>query len=520
MGGTSMAAPYVAGLAALLASAVQQDERSWTGAQLLQALRASAQPFPGEATIDQGAGLPRLDRAYAWLREDHEVVRYRVEALGAAPATPRGLQRSGGARGGVAMAIRSSGATAAFRPTGLASSDDTVQRFRVSLVPDPGIARRPRSFHLTSDATWLRPATATSTLDSATGSLVVEVRYDPSRLSRPGRYSGAVLATSATDSAAGPAFVLPNTVIVPDTASDGIAVRGRRLTGAASDRYYVRVSPGADGLVVRLAVRDTSMAGTLYLYEPTARPARGDKEADVGGSSGRTAELRVASEDLVPGVYEVVVQAMPGQGLAYDLAARVPAIRAEVAAAADTVVVSEAPPDTGATVAIDEVGVASDWQVSIDSGRTVRRTALAPAWATTAVLEVELSPDTWDRVTDFALTLYDSLRAQLGNGAMNYPYHRVSAELPQHRPARYALMWELFPAFADTVPPARVEARVRLRFEGQPRSLLPAQHVPADGRVALPPAPAREAPEGMRPLLQLRIGTPTDSMAITKLLVR
>ena len=520
MGGTSMATPFVSGLAAVLASALQQEGRRWTGEELREALRASATAFPGEPVIDQGPGVPQLDRAYAWLHAGHEAARWRIEALAATAPLPRGLQRSPGMGPGVAPAERGSRATAAFRPSGLRGAADTVQRFRVSLVPDPGIAPRARTFRLTSDAPWLRPARPSITIDSATGSGVVEVAYDRALLSRPGRYAGAVLATSATDSAAGPAFVLANTVIVPDTVSAGVSVFGRRLAGAASDRYYVSVPTGADGLVVRLTAHDTSMTGTLYLFEPAARPARGDHEAAIGGEAGRTASLHVASEDVVPGVYEVVVQALPGSNLTYDLTARVPAVHFARSASSDTVTITQAPPDTGASVTVEQVGMTGFQRVTIDSGAVLRRTVDAPPWATKVVLEVEVSPETWDRVTDFALTLFDSLGAQVGNGAMNYPYHRVGANLPEHRPAHYAVTWELFPAFADTIPPAAVEADVRLRFEGEPRVVLPTQRLPRDGRIVLPASAPIEGSAGMRPLLRLRVATPGDSLTVTKLLVR
>src|SRR5207245_1950156 len=57
-GGTSMAAPHVAGLAACLLSAMQQSGggRRVSAADVAQALRASAVPFSGETAIDDGAG--------------------------------------------------------------------------------------------------------------------------------------------------------------------------------------------------------------------------------------------------------------------------------------------------------------------------------------------------------------------------------------------------------------------------------------------------------------------------------
>src|SRR5207245_2469388 len=66
-GGTSMAAPHAAGLAACLVSALAQEGRAVGAAEIAQALRVSAIPFAGASAIDQGAGMPQLEAAYRWL---------------------------------------------------------------------------------------------------------------------------------------------------------------------------------------------------------------------------------------------------------------------------------------------------------------------------------------------------------------------------------------------------------------------------------------------------------------------
>src|SRR5207249_7567241 len=100
-GGTSMAAPHAAGLAACLLSAMLQEGRRVSAAEVTQALRASATPFRGETVLDDGAGLPRLDAGYRWLLGGHQGSAYMVRAPGG------------------------SGASAAFRRDGLAGPGDT-----------------------------------------------------------------------------------------------------------------------------------------------------------------------------------------------------------------------------------------------------------------------------------------------------------------------------------------------------------------------------------------------------------
>src|SRR6266851_3624461 len=71
-GGTSMAAPHAAGLAACLLSAMAQEGRRVSAAEVAQALRASAVGFRGETVLDQGAGVPHLEAAYRWLLGGHQ----------------------------------------------------------------------------------------------------------------------------------------------------------------------------------------------------------------------------------------------------------------------------------------------------------------------------------------------------------------------------------------------------------------------------------------------------------------
>src|SRR2546425_10155802 len=88
-GGTSMAAPHAAGLAACLVSALAQEGRAVGPVHIAQALRVSAVPFAGATAIDQGAGMPRLEAAYRWLIAGHQGSEYLVHATNGASAAYR-----------------------------------------------------------------------------------------------------------------------------------------------------------------------------------------------------------------------------------------------------------------------------------------------------------------------------------------------------------------------------------------------------------------------------------------------
>jgi len=504
-GGTSMAAPHAAGLTALLWSAALAESLQVTPAQIVQALRSTASHALGVPFVDQGYGTPRISEAWDFLRRRPAVTRVRVEALPA--RLPSGVPAR---TGDVAGASRERRPTAAYRREALAPGD-TTQRYRVSILPDtrPGAPAPTLTYALVSDAPWLHPAQPTVTLDARTGSAVIELRMDPAQLNRPGRYSGVVYGTSASDPAAGPAFALVSTVLVPET-SARVAVTGRRLAAGSADRFYIRVPDGAAGLAMSATIADTSMRGSVDLFEPTDRPARGAKSSAFGGADGRRPAAAVPAQDMPSGVWEAVVQAYPGADVAYDLTLRPSPVRIaamDTASSAPVITLTGEPgTDTMLQAQVDLVGVAQDRAVDVQNGAITSWTVPVPAWAKRVRVEAEVTPVEFEQVTDFAITVYDATGARIGVEAMSYPYDRLQADLPEHRADGYTATVELFPAFAAP-PPASYPMRVRVRFEGDPRPALAAVPVrfPAGATLNVPAVSGLDVPEGWRYLLALRL---------------
>jgi len=490
--GTSMASPHLAGMAALLLSAAVQQHLDVRGADLVDALDASAVPLAGPRAVDQGWGVPQMEAAWHWLSAHHANDRFSIEALAPNDRMP-GVAAGGAARdAAVAPVSRPARVTAFYRRDGLAPGD-SVARFRVALLPRAGAPPGPRSFRLTSDAAWFQPVRDTAAIDPATGTALIDVRIDRGALRRPGRYAAAVTAAPAADSSAGPAFHLLGTVVVPDTATDRVlAQSGRKLAGGAVARTYVVVPPGAAALALRATVRgDTTTPADLFLFEPGGRPQRDGGEDPFGGRAGRQAALGADANDVVPGVYEVVALALPGHAVSYDLDVTVPAVRvAEVDSGPAPAIVLTSPVDTTLEVSAQQRGIATSWSALVDSGRIWSQSFAVPAWADSAVIEVSVDSQQWNDVTDFAVSLYDADGTRLGGDAMNYAFLRTGVALPEHRAAGYTAAVELFPAFARATPDARFPARVRLILLGRPHDLGAATpaHIPAAGsfRYAVP----------------------------------
>src|SRR5436190_27953 len=280
-GGTSMASPHAAGLAACLVSALAQEGRRATASDIAQALRMSARPFNGARFIDDGAGMPALEAAYQWLEGGHQGSIYSVHA--------------------------STGVTAAFSRNGFAGPQDSVETFTVRHVA----GLRAAEFALRADVPWL---SVDDSVDAGPRTTQIAVTYNRGALTTPGVYVGTVSARNPGDPVAGPLFTLVNTVIVPTDLSAKVLFDERRMVGPGTvQRYFVRVPQ--DNATLRASVTLPDSLGqhaTVRLYEPNGAPARtAPDDIEIGAQQPGTALITVRGEDNEPGVYELDVIAPP-----------------------------------------------------------------------------------------------------------------------------------------------------------------------------------------------------------------
>ena len=271
--GTSMAAPHVAGLAARLLSGLVVEKRSADAATIKRALMASSRPLRGGTWIDQGAGLPDIEKAWDLLKE---------------PAP------------GPVIEVRAEHGVSASLQTGL--SFDTAVTFTLT--------RRgrgaPESYRLIPDADWLKAPPTVTLADS--GGIVVSLRS--AALRAPGVHSASVEGWGA-DSAWGPAFRLVTTVVTPHALPrDSARIRFRLEAGDE-----VRVPFLADsGRGVRFRIADPRGAPLLaFLHEPGGMPFRGGAAQSAADTA--RAEFELDGRDVVAGVYELILMAGPSAGV-------------------------------------------------------------------------------------------------------------------------------------------------------------------------------------------------------------
>jgi subtilisin family serine protease len=456
-GGTSMAAPQVAGAAALLQSGMLQNGTAARAIDLKQALMATAVPIGGTTILDEGRGVVNVTAAYRWLVAAHQPGVYKVLAQ------PDGANSSTG--------------PAAYRRKGLGSTADTLQSF------EPG-----------------------------GGPLAITVFYDAEALSDPGLYVGTVWATPATDTMAGPSFGLTNTVITPHTLDEEFAVNGLVTPGAAA-RYFFEVPVRSGGLTIELGVKNRESEATLYLFEPSGQPYLGGSRAVAGSGSWRT-KIVVLGNDVVPGVYEAVVVAPPLDPVSYGLSASVPGVSITNVTDGPVVTLRNT---TGrqldTEVAARLIGGIREVRLDQHDRRPARLSSRVPEWAAKLAVEVEVATGLWRRITDFGVTVFDSVGRRIADGPVDYPVSRQAIEIDSSLIGQL-LNVELLPAFALEDDPGDWSAEVRLSFLSHKAIALPVEptgdqsgfRIVPSGSVLvtfIPPLEGLLQPEGFVPLLEI-----------------
>lgn len=513
-GGTSMAAPQIAGAAALLQSARLQANRAARATDLRQALIASARRYRHATFLDMGAGVPNVNAAHEWLVAGHQAGVYSIRA-----------QPDGG---------NTSLMEGAYRRNGLASPADTLQRFVIRSVAGQPAAR----FLLRSDQRWLR---APEVLELSGGPATVEVTYNTRRLRTPGLYVGTVYATPASDTLAGPAFRLVNTIIVPHLLNQPF-VEGRDLGPGRFQRYFFKVPEDAGGFTVEMEVRYRTQRGSLFLFEPSGQPFRGGSKEEASAGS-NVVRIEVRGEDLIPGVYEAVVAAPDNSALSYDIRAALPRYTVDQIGTGPSAVIrkradvpeliqdaavfqrSDSSANTTDDVRVTATDIGAVTTITVSGiGDTPKLLPVeVPEWTRDMIVDVRLPDGAWNQLTDFGVTLFDSSGAQIGIGPLSFGFGRHEFELSRRHRGK-TLQLEFFPGYAHLQPPPSWQAEVTIYLIARTPAKLDAAGADTTAVVLDPgestglqflPPETRAMPDGFVPLIEV-VALPAGGAPMTR----
>lgn len=415
--GTSMASPHAAGLAALLLSGLVQEKRAIDAWQLRQALMVTARPLAGATFIDHGTGTPDVAAAWRWLVGGGRVPDMAVKAL----------------RHGV---------TAAYQQRILGEPVDTLQDFEVMLptdAPETEVTFR-------SSVGWLR---APVPVRLRPGGNTVRLSYQGAVLARPGVYSGVVTGWTS-DTLAGPAFRLVNTVIVADTAATVVAPLGR-IPAGGTGRVFFAARPNRP-FSVTFATGSASEQVLAYLHEPGGQPFR--EENGIGAGHGdQEGVYFVDGRDVVPGLYEAAAVAPPLDGATANVTIRQSPVTLEAARDQDGIALRVSNVGPGSLTAdpfVVLVGAERSVRI-VANGSDIQRIRFPlPDWAVHASVDVQMDRAQWPVFTDFGVTLLGPDGRQIGKAPLNYAFGRLHADLPRRGvPSGGLAEVALFPGFAD-----------------------------------------------------------------------
>ncbi len=292
--GTSMAAPYTAGVMSLLLSAmkVEYPDIKIPSLLLYKVLRESAVTLDEYSPVDQGGGLINVMNAYELLKKyikAGEINKFETYTVSAdAPSTPSGKADHLYIRNGSYL-------------TGVEKFNFSIARNNFNKTD-----KFFRSYTIKSENDWLKPITNKTYIRNEQKANVA-VQLDKSKMTKPGLYSGRIKAYRE-DNSKFPEFELLATVVIPHhfNQSNGYKLfDSGKLAPAEIKRYFLEIPPAASTMKVTLSADKGKYSNTWYaLHDPEGRGVGGIRPIETERDAVQSERF---FSDLLPGVYELVV---------------------------------------------------------------------------------------------------------------------------------------------------------------------------------------------------------------------
>jgi len=450
--GTSMAAPQAAGAVALLLSAAVDEglpiRRDWVFA----ALQRTAKPVPGYGPLDIGPGL--VDVPAAW-----EIYKKYAAGNPWEPARFRAETRSVEMAEGVGPAVHWRGA---YLPRHGRPQEVRIHPVFPSDAPADFRVNYHKTFDISCEASWVR-LEQKSVYCKSERPAAIQLRFEPSRLSKPGLYQTVIEGRARGGvSAPGPDFAVPVSVVIPHEMASPKRTLVQSVKGirpAKVHHTFFRIPPSLGAATLDLRISDRTEGHVLVsLFDPEGREHYlGRLKPDR-----RKIEETFAPPVLEPGVWELALFANHDNQAPMDVnmtLRAVPALRtpagevplvmesgrrpeAEITVASGLETILEGP--AGARI----LGTVQVFEEDLEKAKYKRKFSVLDGEASVE-WRFSLSAEDFNLFTDMAVLVLDRTGKALVQTGLSYRKKTVTFSPPEGSAASDTYTLKIIAATAD-----------------------------------------------------------------------
>ncbi len=457
--GTSMAAPYSAGVMSLLLSAVSKEYPNVKiPSQLLyKAIRESATNMEDYNQLDQGHGYINAINAYKLLKkyiEDGEVQKFETYSVSSLiPNFP--FDR---------------GSNLYLRNGSFIKDEDTFN-FTIRRNNFQGDDKFYRSYTIECDNDWLIPIQKKTYIrnDQPT---TINVKFDKSKMNIPG-LNVARITAYREDKTRFPEFEMLATVVMPYSFSEendySLNWEDKKVEQGLVDRYFVEVPAGQTAMKVKLTSAKNKYARVRFdLFDPDGI---GLDVTPTLNTVDKKNEIEETYFNLAPGVYEIDVE---GHYLAKDTSTYNLSIQFFGINRLDDEVISEVNNVVEVVDFFDKAenytlsgkfdGYETTQNITIQGSEKFRMPFVMRKGEKSKEFKMEMSKDDYNKLTDLAFIIYNSDGVDISNSALSYREGSVSVTNSSSEDSS-EYIFEIVPGFAHASSTAQIELTVLTTFK-------------------------------------------------------
>jgi len=455
--GTSMAAPYSAGVMSLLLSAaIKEYPDVKIPSQLLyKVIRESATSMEGYNHLDQGHGYINAMNAYTLLKkyiDNGEVNKFETYSISStAPNFPFGKAPNLYLRNGSFIKDEDT-FTYTIKRRNLLNTDKFYRAFKLESDSDLP----------TGQAGWLISIQKKTYIrnDQAT---FVNVKFDKSKMQQPGLYTARITAYR-DDNSKFPEFEMLATVVIPYKFSSennySMNWNSIKVEQGMVDRYFIELPAGQTAMNIKLnSVKNEYSRARFNLFDPDGT---GIDVSPTLHTLENKNEVEAYYYDLKPGVYEVVVE---GHFLAKDTSTYDLTIQFYGINRMDDKLIDESNNKIEVVNLFNKAesynltgklsGYEINHSVAIQGSEKFRMPFVLRKGEQSKEFKLEMSKEDYTKLTELALIIYDSEGVDVSNNALSFRTGSVSVDNSSDADSS-EYVFEIVPGFANETSSADI----------------------------------------------------------------